>query len=401
MDLALLSVSNSPLASVLLSDVNLRPMVYSTLSSLPMCSRQRISVPCSSSFNFDKSMSFSIPRYGILYGLCLKVCFTGSYNPGVNCGSYLVKRATISSHSRELLAIEALGNLVKILDKPAQNANALMDLAGNVWSDTSAAQDLYIGLNFSVFDNMGSCIDTAFVEPIECNITLGTAAACFQGTAPTIDVARTELQCFYYNLSESDLRAVQNENLSQDKPLSLLCKSNYIETPVVQSADGSTLTVPITCPNLITRTFFTLTRQSVESAATADTGYVGNHQPINRIDIYASGRLLYSYASDREAFFENAAFFNASSTVMALSTTMNLGTDQFAFNTIVHNWQISNDSNRFSGAISGKGCSSMYAVITFTPTAAAARYTLNCVHEYLNIVSISGSSGKISTSISL
>ena len=399
MDLALLSVSNSPLASVLLSDVNIRPMVYSTLSSLPMCSRQRISVPCSSSFNFDKSVSFAIPRYGILYGLCLKVGFTGSYNPGVNCGSYLVKRASLSSHSREIIANEALGNLVNILDKPSQNAASLMDLAGNVWSNSDATEDLYIGINFSLFNNMGSCLDTTFIEPLECNITLGNAAQCFDGTAPTLDVTKTELQCFYYNLSESDLRAVQNENLSQDKPLSLLAKSHYLETPVIQTAVGSTLTVPFTCPNLITRSMFTLVKQT--AAGSAAVGYAGNHQPISKIDIYASGRLLYSYGSDREAFFENAAFFNASQTVYGNSTTMTVNSDQLGFNVVVHNWQISNDHNRFSGAISGKGCSSMYAVVTFVPTVSTDRYTLNLVHEYLNIVSISGSSGKISTSISL
>lgn len=398
MDLSLMSLSNSPLASVLLSDVNIKPLVYSTYASMPALSRNKISIPCSSSWGFSKTNVFSIPRYGLLYGLALKLCFSGdAYNPGVNCGSALVASAVITSHSREILRLESLPMLYSILKR--ENNTSLMDLAGNFWSDTSTSADMYIILPFSFFDSLNSCLDTSYIEPLELSITLRSAAECFETSPTAVDTSRTEVIAYYLNMSEADRKLLINTNMSPEKPLSLLCVSNYAESPVIQTSAGSTLTVPVTCPNLMKRSILSLVKQN--SAGTAASGYIMNHQKIDSVTLYMSGREVYKYSSDREAYYESAAFYHTPSFTAGGSSTFTVNSDVYGYNIFVHNYEIDDKPNQFTGAVSGKGVSNMYFVVTFTPANSADRLTLNCVHEYINIVSISSQSGKISNSISL
>jgi len=65
-----------------------------------------------------------------------------------------------------------------------------------------------------------------------------------------------------------------------------------------------------------------------------------------------------------------------------------------------HYWGVSNEANRFSGGVSGKNVSDWSCKIYFTGTSGKA-YRFQCVHEYVNIVSISGASGKVGVSLSL
>ena len=68
--------------------------------------------------------------------------------------------------------------------------------------------------------------------------------------------------------------------------------------------------------------------------------------------------------------------------------------------TFTHRCEISEEQNKFSGAVSGKGVSDMKATDYFT-LSSGGTYRVNCVHKYLNIVSISEASGKIGVSLSL
>lgn len=400
MDVQLLSLQNSPLAQVVLSDSNMSPFVYSVYSSLPPCSRQKVEL-AGTNMGFSKSTSFAVPRYGILCGCVLKVVMTGSgMNPGLNLGNCLVKSAVLSSHSREIIRLETLGNLVNILDKPQPTQDALMSIASN-YEASSTYSDItcFVPLNFSVFNNMSSFIDTSFVEQLEVNVTLNASADVFEATTSiTLDTASSAMIFYYLNMSESDTRALQNANYSVDRPLSVLTKSYYKESDVSVTASGTDeifLKMSINCPNLITRTILGL-YQKYSTGITLN-GQIGNFIPINKVKIYSSGREIYSYKTPDEEVLENALFFNKGKQGAVMFGTTSTG---YQSNIFVHNWGISGNDNQFSGGVSGKGSSNLYLEAYFTPVSGRV-YTLVCENEYLSIVSTSGGSGKISNSISL
>ena len=128
-----------------------------------------------------------------------------------------------------------------------------------------------------------------------------------------------------------------------------------------------------------------------------ETGMIGEFVKIDKIVWSMAGREVYEYSSSDEYRLENALFFNGAYGVNTADSTTTSANDQ---NIYTHRWEISAEKNRFSGAVSGKGVSDMKATVYFTPSSGGT-YRVNCVHKYLNIVSISGASGKIGVSLSL
>lgn len=407
MNVQLLSLSNSPLSQVLLSDSNMSPFIYSVYSSLPPCSREKVEL-AGTNLGFGKSTSFAVPRYGILCGVVLKVAMTGTaMDAGLNLGNALIKNAVISSHSREIIRLETLGNLLNVLDKPQPTQDALMSVAYNNNAETVATSiTCFVPLNFSVFNNMSSFIDTSFVEQLEINVSLNNSTDVFQaGTSITLDTANSAMIFYYLNMSEADTRSLQNSNYDVSRPLSVLTKSYYKESDVSQTTaefKEFTVKMPINCPNLITRTILGLYKKS--GSTTSFNGQIGNFVPISKVKIYSSGRVIYEYKSTEEEILENALFFNKGKQgvmyndgdgTTALSSL-------YGSNLFVHNWGIAGNDNQFSGGVSGKGSSNLYLEASFTPVNnTSTAYTLVCENEYLSIVSTSGGSGKISSSISL
>ena len=392
MDLQLMSLQNSPLSQVLLSDSNMSPFVYSVYSSLPPTSRQKVEVPAPSTLAYDKSASFNVPRYGLLCAAVLKVRITANSttNLGTNYGNMLIKRATLSSHSREILALESIGNFVKVLDKPLDVSATLMNVAYNAAptfaTGTAGDYDVYVPLNFSVFDNASSYLDTSFIEQLEVNVSLNDSASLLSASTAAISATNSAMIFYYLNMSESDLRSLQNAQYSLEKPLSILAKSYFRENPVKHTATATgdyMATVQMTCPNLMTRTFIGITSDAI--------GEIGNFLSVKSVKIKSSGRELYNYAVN-DNFLENALFYAKGNLKGNLTGN--------TYNVFVHNWGLYGNDSQFSGGISGKGSSNLMLEITYAETSGGA-YTVVVESEYQNIISISSGSGKISNSISL
>lgn len=396
-----MSLQNSPLSQVLLSDSNMSPFVYSVYSSLPPTSRQKVFQK--GSIGFGKTTSFNVPRYGVLAGCVLRVNITGTgLDPGVNFGNALLKNAVLSSHSREIIRLETMGNYNKLIDKTDNTQAALMVVAGNVeGNDLTSGGDYYIPLNFSLFDNMASYLDTSFIEQLEVSVSLNSADDVLQaGSSAAFDTEKSGIIFYYLNMSESDLRSLQNSNFSLDRPLSILTKSYYKETDVKYTASATgtyDFTIQLNCPNLISRTIIGLI--STSGSGTASKGQMGNYIPISSVEISSSGRVIYEYSSRLEVILENALFFDKAVAIVNAEayTTSSLS---YSSNLFIHNWGLGGDPARFSGGVSGKGSSNLTIKVTASVVSGTV-YTLMCENEYFSIVSISGGSGKISNSISL
>lgn len=100
-----------------------------------------------------------------------------------------------------------------------------------------------------------------------------------------------------------------------------------------------------------------------------------------------SGRTVYKSTYEELQKLENSLFYGVGYNVSGVSTgsTLNVAGNE---NMYVHQRQVFDEANRFTGGISGKNVSDFSCKITWTP-AADENYSINVYHEYVNIVSIS------------
>ena len=403
MDLQLLSATASPTLSTLLSDSTLDPMLYSIKSSYPLLSRQRVGIKAGTSWDFGKTNVFTLNRYGILVGLVAKIFVDGHSSapvPVENFGHYLVKNASLTSHSREIEQLDSTVNLVRTMDMPLGAKESIMAVSNS--NDVSGidadGKYVYVPLHFSFTKNgLSSALDLQFVEQIECSVTLGAAADIFSANSgnAAITAANCELLCYYYNASEADLRSYEDKEFSLQKPLSMMLHNVYQEATTTPSATSSTdqqsSTISLNVPNVVTRTMITLQN-------TTDDGK-GKFHAIDEIVFKISGREVYTATGDEIQKLENALFFGSAYGIGDIGGD---GGSNYNENVYVHNFQVANERNRFCGGVSGKNCSDFSCTVKWTPAdTSATNWEINVSHEYVQIVSVSGASGKIGVSLSL
>lgn len=415
MDLQIMSNSSSPCVSILQSDSTLDPFVYNLKSSHVQCSKNKYEVKAGSSWDFGKPNSFSIPRFGVLSGAVIKLPFvvagvdgngTNQVTPTLNLGNSALVRIALNSNSREIEQKLSLSNYCDVLELPLAQKSVLMDLAhNNENAAITSAQtiNVYVPVNLSFFtQGMGNFLNAAFVESLDLQCELDTKANLFTlgGTGTvTFDAASASCLVYYLNMEENNVRRLEDLNYSIEKPLSMMCKSSYQEAAVTFAGTANTQTsvdVTFNCPNVITKTIFAIDKYKANNG-NAVTGAIGDFQAIDKVEYYMSGRKVYEYTNPDEFRLENALFFNGGYGVLARDTASAQANSQ---NIYAHRWEISSEKNRFNGGVSGKGTSSFSMKIYFTPSSSGT-YRVNCVQDYINIVSISGASGKIGVSMSL
>jgi hypothetical protein len=269
---------------------------------------------------------------------------------------------------------------------------------------------VYVPLNFSFLRNgLSMNLDLSFLEQIECNVELEALdQIATTTTGLSLDADNTELLCYYYNLSESDLRKYEDAEFSLSKPLSMMASSTYQESDkfVEFTADGSGNTtesgtvVSFSCPNVVVKTMIVVDKVLDNGAAT--TGVIGSFYPVEKVEYYMSGRLVWSSTGVEEQKLENSLFYGTGYGAPELASSGSADTYQ---NVYTHFWSIANEPSRFSGGCSGKNISDWSCKVFLKPTDVTAsqtdKFRIRVFHQYINIVSISGSSGKVGVSLSL
>lgn len=410
MDLILQSLQSSPIAQVLNSESNLDNFLYELKQSMAPCSRNKYYIDTKSGWDFGKTTTYDIPRFGVFVGAVLKLSVdmtsagANTITPKVNHGSMIVARASLSSNSREIEQILDVGNWVDLIEKPLEQKIIYNRLAHN--SDTTAYGNetvtYYIPLNFSCLKSgLGSCLNTAFCENLSISIEAQAMTNVYAkaGTgAAKINTTNSQLMVWFYNLDESTLRSLENQQYSVSAPTNMCGVNYYRETAVTDTADHpatgtSPAIVNLNCPNVMKRSIIYVT----DSTKTA-----GEFVQIDKLEIYASGRLLYEYKANEEILLEDAMFFGANyglNQKAGADKTLVINANE---NVIVHNWQIQKDPNKYAGGISGKGCSQMQMKVYFTnPVPGTNACSVNVIHEYVQVTTVSGASGKVSCALSL
>jgi hypothetical protein len=165
-------------------------------------------------------------------------------------------------------------------------------------------------------------------------------------------------------------------------------KENSVTTASVAAENSTDVTLNFNCPNVITKTII--------AVHTDGTGKKGDYQSVDKIQYFMSGRLVHESTGVECQKLENSLFYGTSYGAGEI-----VGSDDVQ-NVYTHFWGVSNERNRFSGGCSGKNISDFSAKIFLkNGSNGALTYVVEAQHEYVNIVSISGASGKIGVSLSL
>jgi len=419
------SLSSSPIANVMLKDVSLDDYAYQLQSALPAGTREKVSLAIPT-VGFDKKVSIDLPKYGLLQGLVLKLNFTIA-NTGTSTITYvkmaqnfllLLKSAVLSGHSREICELSGISNFAKILEMEAGVKQAILNaglyslsgLTASASNLISGEYNLYIPMFFPFFDRLNTLIDMEFAEPINLSFTLGSANQVFQAQrSSAFNADKSSVIAYYLQMSENDVRQRQNAVFSLEKPTSIMSFSSYPEVPVVYTAPTAVGTDPVTLvctppsirlntPNLLVSTTVIVRCTSVPSGQTLNQALI----PIETLEFRGNGKSLYSYTFDEFAL-ENCIFSEkkGSYKMNRYAPSADLVPSE---NVFTHYWSLSNSPDFFSGGVSAKNLSDFSVNVTFNPSVTGAGtyvYTIEIVHLYLNIVSYSGSSGKIGVSMAL
>ena len=410
------SLSSSPIANVLLKDMSIDDYTYQLQSSLPAGTREKIQLDIPT-VAFDKKVSVDIPKYGLLCGAVLKLNITiaktgTSYVTMANNFLLLLKSAVLSAHSREICELSGITNFKNILEmdatsKEAIKSAALDNLTGLIGTASTAipsllfdgTYNLYIPLMFPFFSKMNQYIDTEFAEPLNLSFTLDTASKLFVAQqSSALNAGSSKLMLYYIQMSENDVRMRQNSVFSTEKPTSIMSLSSYPEVADVKSftVTGASQvptvsTIKLNTPNLLVSTTVIVRR-------TAGGTLAQNLEPIDTIEFKGNGKSLYLYNYEEFAL-ENCIFAGKKGTY-----TMSQYNNTLDENVFTHYWAMSDSPDFFSGGVSAKNLSDFTCIVSFTPSVSGAgtySYTVEVVHQYVNIISYSGSSGKIGVSMAL
>lgn len=415
------SLSSSPIANVMLKDVSLDPYAYQLQSAMPAATREKVSLSIPT-VGYDKKVSIDLPKYGLLQGIVLKLNFTIA-NDGtdyvVMAQNFLLflKSAVLSGHSREICELSGISNFAKILEMDQGSKQAILNSALYSLSNVEASDEipiagtynLYIPLFFPFFDRLNTLIDMEFTEPLNLSFTLGSQTQIFKAARnSTFNASASEVLVYYLQMSENDVRQRQNAVFSLEKPTSIMSLSSYPEVPYAVSlttATGSkvvpaqTATIKLNSPNLLVST-------SIIIRCTKDgtTNVSQSLLPVDTIEFKGNGKSLYKYTFDEFAlenciFSEKKGSYKMNKYIPAADVTP-------YENVFTHYWSLANSPDFFSGGVSAKNLSDFSVIVNFSPpnataNASAMSYSVEVVHQYVNIVSYSGSSGKIGVSMAL
>ena len=426
-DEVLLALSQSALYNSLEKNSSYDFMKYTMEKSYGPLSKQKVSVPISSGTPNVRT-SVSLPRYGLVHALYLKLAFkitaNTQYNyPGWSCD--LIKRAVLSSSNREIETITSGQILQYILERSTNDNNGmfkrlcLFEQVNQL--DTDEYIILYLPLPFSFFNTgngYGSSKDLSFLQKLSVSLewndfngsmrkgTQGSMELVIKdklvesdGTAPVIHggqrqpVYKSALMMNFINVPNEHRRALQRDTyrISNGKPLSCMISNTFQELTKIDPVGAGevnkprTIPVDLLCKHVIYQTRITLKGQGLPEK-----------RIITGVRLLMSGRIIRSWNDTSEIEFECAVEkrYGGASTNIASGILL-------SDNVYIINHNIDNDPLvKCSGALSLKNSANPQIEIDFV-SGDTAVHEVSIEHSFYSLVSIQGSDGSVQVSVSL
>lgn len=463
----LLSNEASALKSLLSSTSEWSPFTYSIKSNCPNISRSRITVAGSTAAALapNRAEAFAIPRYGLLAGAVARIKIKSFAQTAISAANWsnwlgiaLLKSATLSTHNRVIQTIPSSALLFEhTYARSANERHTDGYLAGeNAGYDASLKGTtatnfkeltFYVKLPLTFCGSTSSYVDTSFLESLTINLQLADAASSVYLNGATTDWAYSGVDMLFDFISMPDgaRKALQTENYSLDRPLSMLGWNYYAEQKQTVSIQHSATTtgdlvdvsVDLRCNGVCTHTFWRIrqtTTKDTNGNVTADdkshnsgtsigapvytydetgTGAVQSCSAgWERVQLTASGAVLIDnnvsetllgYGGDM------GRSIGAASTSASTASAGSYSTDTDGFNVICHGLDArSVEKNYDGGSMSFKELVAPTLTVSIRPVnltnnaiLKTVSYELEVLHRVLVLNSVSSSDGRVTQSISV
>lgn len=312
MNVEIASQLESPLVQSLQSSLVSEPFSYKLDKNFPILSKLKVDVhpeslaQASSTNAHGYSLSFKIPRYGLLMGLAIRSRINTSATKTATLtrldtlGSRIFSNVSLRSHSRVIQDNPAYEILSRVLEAPSEQFNAFQNMMTGVpaVNNNVSNSEVYTPLFFYFSERSHNYLDTTFTEPLEVVATVNSQAGVW-GTdevLSTFGFTECVLECYYVQLESKVHQSLIASQFPQSSNLTMLGNDAYLEQPTTFTySSGNSVTI----------------EHEVKSKNVAHSAYIYARNkntnallPIDSVTMTAGGQQIVN-SSRRSQIFEN------------------------------------------------------------------------------------------------
>jgi hypothetical protein len=389
MDLAINSIIASPLYKALRQngDGKKAPVEFEYnlgVSPIPFAKHvhsQKCDIAINSA-NISQKIQFSVPQYGLGSIFYLKVSCTATANStAYPSGVMGIIKDKVKLHAGNImleeLHVDAIMNhfsklpeAERIAITQAIGAGALINTSANVF---------YIPLYFSFSMRPENFIDLAFIEPLTVSFTTNSGS----GIAPNCVLSSLEisLQIITSIPEAKSYYELKQKQFSISEPLAMLWKNEYREQPITVVASGTTVSFPdvlLKCNKLCRSTIVQCYLQGSPAA----------YYPLVKLELLSMNETLYE-ADHYEMSVMAKRPWNQ------FLHSLNTGVD-YCYEI---NYDLNGNFISCDGALGFKNLNTPTLTCSFSGVTSGSTYVLSIIHNYWNVINISGTDGSIIRSL--
>ena len=239
--------SESPTLSVLTSTQQRDPFVYSVRSNVGSVAKSVVEVkPSNGTASFGSESHFNIPRHGIMVDAYIKLRIT--CGDGSNVTKFC---SALGLHCCKRVDLQTAGNVIESQfpevaqlymnslphKQRSMYQNAVVYGASDTVEGKTASHTFtcYCPLFMSFSLRSQNALDTRFLEDLQVVASMQNVAYIHNlaggSTAPSLASDGCRLVCVFFSPREEDNKKYQSSNFSVERPLTMLYRNVFQETP--------------------------------------------------------------------------------------------------------------------------------------------------------------------------
>ena len=384
---------------------------YRLTANAPNGSKNIVSVSTSDSLGLGNNISFNLPKFGLLERAVLITDFTsdtqeitGNCANYADAGSKMFSDITLRAHSLIICSANPQYNYIRTRQAPSEVAVTLSYLQTPIHATSSSVVSFTTGgqvmrvctpLWLPFFEKPTNYLDLDFCEQLQVNATINSLAQLGLTITPTFQSVK--LWCFFRILSNEARRAYQAKNFNPERPLNMLIYDQYSETAVCTASNSNSITLKV--PHAV----------FASHAYISPTTMLGTpSRNITALNYSMSGRTIFETVP-QQVFKYDQSFYGVSCISVSTSSTVVYATGLNAAGGSAPStgvnvppvsvfWGESSDRTWNSHAVAMSNVNNPIITVNGLMTATD---TLNVVHEYYKLVSISPDDGRLTVGFSI
>lgn len=260
MNVEIASQLESPLVQSLQASLVSKPFNYKLDKNYPILSKLNVSVSpetlaqASSTNAHGYQLTFKVPRYGLLMGMCIKSVINTSATKTATLtrldtlGARIFSNVSLRSHSRVVQDNSSYEILSRALESSQEQWNAFQNMmtGSPAVNNNVSNSTVYTPLFFFFGERSEAFLDTTFCEPLEVVAQVNSQSGVW-GTdelLSTFGFSSVTLECFYIQLESGVHQSLIASQFPMSSNLTMLANDAYLESPTTLTySSGSSVQI--------------------------------------------------------------------------------------------------------------------------------------------------------------